>query len=232
MGSRTRSPAFPFGEGHPKSSTHEQVLLSKVHVPQIVGSIPTCPAVYDESSEAQGECFARFILTLFKPWSIPLGTPTDSIEDFSWKGMCDFLKELKNKNGWYERAILKRIENLKIGLRTTNARKVMATDFRHRGAKVWANAATADGKGVDSDRNDSDTDTDDGNDADHKQMIFGDDSYGEFDDELNEDQKRVLDVLKAYMAGCTEAKAAQGSTADMYLEKQINMIDDLTKARF
>ena len=117
---RRANATFPFDAEHPKAMTHVQRMRSKIVIPEMVGSPPTCPLEFNKRNKTKCRVFARFILTNFKSWRrIKPWAPTSTEGSFGWIGMCDFLQELALPDApWINRSILRIIENFRFGVKS------------------------------------------------------------------------------------------------------------------
>jgi len=227
---RKENATFQFDERHPQFHTHVQRLKSKLSIPEIVGSFPPCPAMLNARTLSRCNIFGRYILTILKPWDIVSQTPTEKIEDFGWDGYINFLCDLAKPNApWYYSSILKKIENLRSGVRSSSKCRKMTSIYRARGVIPWNSV------NVDS----CDDDDSDGEGKGSRSRVgaaaFGQDEENSEDEEdkkqrENTDAEELLAALQAYAATNDKTHGAH-SLADMYVLQQKNQLNVLLAGR-
>ena len=141
---RGRQPngCFSFNSNHPLFVTHEQQIRSKHFIPIAIG-VPPCPPGKRRSNMTdawilQARKFAKYILTLFRPWDEDNGRLPGVL---TWKAFCEFLQQLRNGPEGKGATMLGRIRlawigNMSRGLRMTTVKRVAATQYRMRNATV------------------------------------------------------------------------------------------------
>ena len=141
---RGRQPngCFSVNSNHPLFVTHEQQIRSKHFIPIAIG-VPPCPPGKRRSNMTdawilQARKFAKYILTLFRPWDEDNGRLPGVL---TWKAFCEFLQQLRNGPKGKGAIMLGRIRlawigNMSRGLRMTTVKRVAATQYRMRNATV------------------------------------------------------------------------------------------------
>jgi hypothetical protein len=201
---------------HPQYKTHQLRCLSKLRIAELVGTPPACPTEYNSRTQKKCDTFAQYILTIFKPWDLDTKTPTADESDYSWKGLCEFLTFLGNENSpWYNRSILKLIENIRVGVKSSSLERTLTTDYRARGCVKWG-----------SPQQDSDGEGSDGAVVAQDQAFRSQMENEENTDKVG-DAQALINAINAFAATDTNAE----NKADIYLNKQHVQFTDLLKER-
>jgi hypothetical protein len=201
---------------HPQHSTHQLRCLSKLRIAELVGTPPACPTEYNSRTKKKCDTFAQYILTIFKPWDSYTKTPTADERDYSWKGLCDFLTFLgDDKSPWFHRSILKLIENIRVGVKSSSLERTLTTHYRARGCVQWGSA-----------EEDSDGEDSDGAVVAQDQAFRSPMENEENTDKVG-DAQALINAINAFAATDTNAE----NKADIYLNKQQVQFTDLLKDR-
>ena len=137
-GARDCNPVYEFQQGHPQFETHVIQTSSKLFIPELVGPPPKCPTEYNERTQSECDTFARYILTILKPFDINTKTPTATEEEFSWNGLCSYLVHLGAEGGlWENLGVLQIIDNIHVGIKSSANERKITNDYRRRGTKPW-----------------------------------------------------------------------------------------------
>jgi hypothetical protein len=201
---------------HPQHSTHQLRCLSKLRIAELVGTPPACPTEYNSRTKKKCDTFAQYILTIFKPWDSYTKTPTADERDYSWKGLCDFLTFLGDDNSpWFHRSILKLIENIRVGVKSSSLERTLTTHYRARGCVQWGSA-----------EEDSDGEDSDGAVVAQDQAFRSPMENEENTDKVG-DAQALINAINAFAATDTNAE----NKADIYLNKQQVQFTDLLKDR-
>ena len=95
---RPTNALFAFTSNHPLSATHAQQLLSKQYIPAFAGRPPHYPGPRPQhptdSWRRSARKFARFCLTVFKPWCVETALPH---ERPTWRVLCEWSTQLRHE---------------------------------------------------------------------------------------------------------------------------------------
>ena len=112
LGGRQANTTFPFAVGHPLRETHVQRIRSKSLIPVPVAYPPQPPhgkqTILTDEWKQQARKFARYVLTLFRPWTSKNGQLPG---DLSWYAYFKFVGDLALVVDGNGQTHLERIQN-------------------------------------------------------------------------------------------------------------------------
>jgi hypothetical protein len=144
---RRKNGTFEFAEGHPLRGHYVQMIRSKLLCPILAGGPPpTYPnpptGLRSARWKRKADAFARYHLTLFRPWDISTGLAWDHNQS-AWDEFCTFMNELdphphdERTPSFVDICRFHTICNVASALRVNIKRKKLLTMHRCRDARVW-----------------------------------------------------------------------------------------------
>ena len=161
---RPKNGRITFADGHPLKDTHIQQIRSKHVCPVLAGGPPPSypgPSIPGRGAQwrKKADAFARYILTLFKPWSLDSGLaytlqvnstdhqdPENSMDNTTpWDAFCESMSSLDPRPDdidarpptFVDVCRLGTIWNVSRSLCVNTERRTLLTVFRHRDARRW-----------------------------------------------------------------------------------------------
>jgi hypothetical protein len=143
---RSNNTHFEFAAGHPLTAGYVQCIRSKQVCPILAGApppkTPTWNTLERPSRLWRSQCntFAKYYLTLFKPWDIETGTITAPL---NWETFGIFMHNLESPPpgqrvpSFIGRNIAQLITNISNNLRVNTKHKSVLTQYRTRAATQW-----------------------------------------------------------------------------------------------
>jgi hypothetical protein len=144
---RKKNAVYEFAEGHPLCGHYVQRIRSKLLCPILAGGPPPVypnppTGVPSARWRKKAETFARYNLTLFKPWDIHTGLAWNGNLS-AWDAFGDFINEIDPHPdsgripSFVDVCRFRTICNVASALRVNVKRKKLLTMYRCRDARVW-----------------------------------------------------------------------------------------------